>query len=63
MGAKHVELCTLLYHHGAQIPSIGFGPAFHLSKFGPQSHHVNDIIILAEETMYKRISVHIKYEV
>lgn len=29
-GAKPVELCTLLYHQGAQIPSTDFGPASHL---------------------------------
>lgn len=30
VGAKQVDLCTLLYHHGAQMPSTGFGPASHL---------------------------------
>lgn len=29
-GVKHVDLCTLSYHHGAHIPSTGFGPASHL---------------------------------
>ena len=30
-GWKHVDVCTLSYHHGAQTPSIGFGPATHLN--------------------------------
>lgn len=31
-GVKPVDLCILSYHHGAQSPSIGLGPASHLKN-------------------------------
>lgn len=38
---KPVDLCTLSYHHLAQRPSIGFGPASHLNKFGFETCHAH----------------------
>lgn len=48
LGEKPVDLCTLLYHHGAHKPSIGFGPASHLTNMilVLASHNVNWALLL-----------------
>lgn len=55
---KPVDLRTLSYHHLAQRPSIGFGPASHLNKFGFETCHAHRLNYNAMEENVENPCMH-----